>query len=720
MVVLVLSVAADIEGGVTLNPESSNAVFTTQNPLSIDNFKVYNDKIKVNQTNITVQNDQIVEAEIWNNTYMRTSSGMLEYSFNDSVQFDITNLNSLLFYQIRYNDSLQREVNGQTGISISAPAHTNISVTADVTSLNNEPTYNNVKPENDATALKRPANLSFTVSDADLDELNITWYDASDDSVIDSKNNISSGSTVFAHWSSLDTNTSYTWYAKITDGISNTTVGPRSFTTNSPPELNPDQQYYDNFSVNHEFEVEAFARDYDGESDINKCEIYYNNNEGDSGTIEGAIYNSSYGTDKDVKCNKNLSSQLAGIKVGDSLTTEVRFYDGGSWANTTQDSNPVPNNPPTPPTDFTNISENIVFNQPTVSWLGEDDPDGDEITVKAYTGSSPNPITLDNSAEADSPSMSLGNNISLLDGNTYYYRLRVCDEYGLCGSYTINDRFSLNEEPRIESHNLNDSVPQQGDLVRVETNVTDTNLESVNFTVWEAGSKIINNQNGTVQSGNWTSPEINLDQKAEYRYEIVASDRSGESTEANRTFNLGYKPSGKYIKSYTTSNISEIKAVYYADFNSGDIDVKANTSSSTKKLLDNNTWAELVGEDVTLEFTLTTSNKSETPVLRGYDLYYKTDPVTPGYVRTSIKDFGSEVEIDEFIVNEDQPTGTNVTYELRNGPTDTVNGEWTDWKLCLDTCEPKLPNNQYFQYRVNLSSQNNKVPEVQDIQVKYG
>lgn len=717
---LCFSIAADIESGVVLNPESSNAFFTTENNLSIDNFKVYDNKVKLNQTNVTVQNDQVVEAKVWNSTYMKTTSGKLEYSFNDSVQLNIDNLNPILYYRIRFNESFQREVNSQSSISISAPANTNITVEAYSSSSNNAPTYSNVKPANDANGLKRPVNLSFKVSDADAENLDITLYNVSDDSVIASKNNIESGSTIFTLWSGLNTNTTYSWYADITDGRSNTTVSPRSFRTNSPPELNPDQQYYDNFSINHEFEVEAFAKDYDGETDIQKCEVYYSDNQGNSGTIQGTIYDTSYGTSKDVKCNKNLSNQLKEIDVGESVTTEVRFYDGGDWVNTSQDSNPVPNNPPTPPTDMTNISENIIYHNPSVSWIGEDDPDGDNITVKAYTGNSSTPTSLDNSADADVSSMNLGKNVNLTDGNTYYYRLRVCDQFGKCGAYTASDRFSLNQEPRIISHNLNNTDPKQGNSVLIEANVNDSNLDYMNFTVWEGSNKILDNQKGTTNAGNWTSPELLLDKQTSYNYSIIAVDKSNEVTEVNRSFNLGYRQSGIYTKNYETGQIAEIKTVYYGELNSGNIKIKANTSSSDKKQLENNTWKDLRGENITLEFQLTTSNASETPGLKGYDLYYRTDPQTPGYVSTTIKDFGNEVKVEEFIVQEVQPSGTNVTYELRSGPDSSVNQNWTDWKICLESCKPDLPKNRYFQYRVNLSSQNNKVPEVTDIEVKYG
>lgn len=294
--------------------------------------------------------------------------------------------------------------------------------------------------------------------------------------------------------------------------------------------------------------------------------------------------------------------------------------------------------------------------------MGEDDPDGDSLTIEAYTGNSNTPTTLDNSTDSNRVSMEIGQNVNLQD-NTTYYRLKVCDGYGKCSSYTSSDSFLMNEEPNITSHSLNNSNPVQGDTVQVEAEVEDRNLQSVNYTVWKGNTKIIDNQNGTLESGTWISPEINLNQKTSYNYTLVAEDNSSESTKVNNSFNLGYKKSGKYIETYTTTKqVTEVKTVYYAELNSGEINVKSNTSASNKIQLENNTWKEITyGENATLEFKLSTDNISKTPRLSSYDLYYRTDPKGTGYIRTSIKDFGNPVKIDKFKVQENQPSGTNVT-----------------------------------------------------------
>lgn len=717
LLLLVVSATAEIEKGVTINPESSNAIFTIGNNLPINSFKVYSQKIKLNKTNITVQNSQTTNVTIWNHSDIQNKKGLLKYSFNDSAELKLYKMNASLYYRIREDGSFQREVTGQEWINISAPSNTNITVNASTESYNNPPTYSNIQPGDGSEAVKRPPTLSIDVSGGD--SIDVTFYNSTDNE-IGSETGLSSDDTASTNWNNLDANTTYNWYAEIADGQDTVTTSTYSFTTNQPPQLDPNQQYYDNFSVNHEFEIEAFANDTDGENDIQECQIYYSDSNGNTGTIEGNIY-TSYGASIDVKCAKNLSNSISGIEVGEKLTTETRFYDGGKWANTSQDSNTVQNNPPTKPTSKTDLKDYLADETPGISWMGEDDPDGDSMTVKAYTGTTTNPTTLDNSADSTAESMELGQNVNLQDNKTYYYRLKVCDKYGKCSSYTSSDSFLMNEEPNIKDHGLNKTDPVQGDTIQVETNVEDSNLQSVNFTAWKENTKVIDNQNGTLESGKWISPEIKLDQKTSYNYTITAEDNSSETSTATENFDLGYKSSGKYTETYTTTKqVTELKTTYHGELNDGEIQLKANTSQSNKVQLENNTWKEITsGEDIKLEFELSTDNTSKTPRISNYELYYRTDPKTPGYIRTTIKDFGNPAKIDEFRVNETQPEGTNATYQLRTGPENTVTENWSDWKLCLNTCQPDLPENRYLQYRVNLSTTNNKAPEINNIEVNH-
>ncbi len=61
--------------------------------------------------------------------------------------------------------------------------------------------------------------LSVIVSDPDDDNMSVTFFDASDDSVIGVDNNVASGSSALVYWNDLDYGTTYSWYAIAYDGV---------------------------------------------------------------------------------------------------------------------------------------------------------------------------------------------------------------------------------------------------------------------------------------------------------------------------------------------------------------------------------------------------------------------------------------------------------------------------------------------------------------------
>lgn len=77
----------------------------------------------------------------------------------------------------------------------------------------------NPTPSNGATDRGISTNLIVFVTDPDSDVMDVSFYDASDDSVIDIDNNVASGDTATATWSGLSYGTSYSWYAVANDGV---------------------------------------------------------------------------------------------------------------------------------------------------------------------------------------------------------------------------------------------------------------------------------------------------------------------------------------------------------------------------------------------------------------------------------------------------------------------------------------------------------------------
>jgi hypothetical protein len=95
-------------------------------------------------------------------------------------------------------------------------------------------------PADDATGVSPPVTLSVAVSDPDDDAMTVTFFDASDDSIIDTDAGVPSGSRAQISWSGLDGAITYSWYAEASDGEFGTQSGTWSFTT-APPNTAPNE-----------------------------------------------------------------------------------------------------------------------------------------------------------------------------------------------------------------------------------------------------------------------------------------------------------------------------------------------------------------------------------------------------------------------------------------------------------------------------------------------
>lgn len=98
----------------------------------------------------------------------------------------------------------------------------------------------NPNPEDGATGLDTDTvTLEVDVSDPNGDDMDVTFYDASDDSEIDTDTGVSSDSTASVSWSGLEYDDNYYWYAKADDGLDSTQSSTWSFSTtnNGMPEI---------------------------------------------------------------------------------------------------------------------------------------------------------------------------------------------------------------------------------------------------------------------------------------------------------------------------------------------------------------------------------------------------------------------------------------------------------------------------------------------------
>ena len=96
-----------------------------------------------------------------------------------------------------------------------------------------EPT--NPSPSDGTTGEGINPALSVYVSDPDGDSMDVSFYDASDDSLIGTDTGVASGSTASVTWSGLSYETAYSWYAIASDNFLNTQSSTWSFTTKAEP-----------------------------------------------------------------------------------------------------------------------------------------------------------------------------------------------------------------------------------------------------------------------------------------------------------------------------------------------------------------------------------------------------------------------------------------------------------------------------------------------------
>ena len=93
-----------------------------------------------------------------------------------------------------------------------------INLTVDIPSANHPPSKpSNPSPANNSKDISINPTLSVLVTDPDDDLLDVYFYNALDDSLIGTVDNVSNGSVATIQWSGLDYNQTYFWYVIVND-----------------------------------------------------------------------------------------------------------------------------------------------------------------------------------------------------------------------------------------------------------------------------------------------------------------------------------------------------------------------------------------------------------------------------------------------------------------------------------------------------------------------
>jgi len=282
-----------------------------------------------------------------------------------------------------------------------------------------EPT--NINPSDGVSGVSvDPTVLSVGVSDVDDDPLSVSFFDESDDSLIDSVENVESGETVTVEWDDLDFDTSYSWYVVVNDSVIESESNVFSFTTNSPP------VFSNIFPVNGSLDIS---------SGIDNLSLDISDPEGDN-------FDWSISTISNVGSNY-VSDDVDGTKFCsvDGLTPDTEYV----WTVTAVDSKGAEsesvfsfktreNMPPSGPIAVSpNADASDVSIVCTLNWSCMD-PDGDKgLIYDVYFGENSDPSLL----ESDVIDSSFDISFDLDLDTTYYWKIIAEDSFGATSESSV-------------------------------------------------------------------------------------------------------------------------------------------------------------------------------------------------------------------------------------------------------------------------------------------
>jgi photosystem II stability/assembly factor-like uncharacterized protein len=242
-------------------------------------------------------------------------------------------------------------------------------------------------PTDGATNINLDPTLSVKVTDPNSDTMTVSFYDASDNSLIGIDYNVESGERAYIIWNDLESSTTYSWYAVADDGEDSTQSITWSFTTtgaNQAP-YEPSNPMPSNGAVDVELNTTLSVKVSDPNIDTMTVRFY------------DASDDSLIGTDYGVSSGDMAYVSWSGLSPETSYNWYAIAYDGefttqsDTWSFTTccGNMNPYAPTDPIPINGATDVGQN-----PTLS-VEVNDPDFDTITVSFYNASDDSLIGMD-------------------------------------------------------------------------------------------------------------------------------------------------------------------------------------------------------------------------------------------------------------------------------------------------------------------------------------
>jgi len=365
-----------------------------------------------------------------------------------------------------------------SGNGSSTPEINDVTVTIEAGNFPNTPT--NPSPADSSTGVSQDPTLSVDVKDKDGDALDVSFYDASDDSLIGSTSiaATTSTSTASTSWNNLSASTTYSWYVVADDGSATTSSDTWSFETNKTPDPPSNLKQYKSDCV-----TEINGGDW-----INETEICLKGQITDSDSADQVKLQVDYATSSDsfdnivdvastewCSATCTATTSLSGLNSGTQYKWQARSIDDqGASSSFVQFNGDSAFRVDTVSPSGGSIS--YIDGYSTSSSIEIDLSDGTDSTSGISTssrllqrkeanlngGSCGSFNSFSNLASGSDITYSTHTDSALSNDTCYQYRYLVEDEAGNNATYTSSNILKVDTEPPANLRNLS--------IVKIEKN----------------------------------------------------------------------------------------------------------------------------------------------------------------------------------------------------------------------------------------------------------
>ncbi|MFB6174738.1 MAG: hypothetical protein ABEJ87_02050, partial [Candidatus Nanohalobium sp.] len=386
---------------------------------------------------------------------------------------------------------------------------------------------------------------------------------------------------------------------------------------------------------NHAFNVNVNFTATDSVNDLTsgQCTYYIDDNDGNKLVKTNTPQNPDT-NDEQVMCKyTGISSSINGFQVDENIDVRVEITEGfpssiAYSVNSSIITQAIPNRIPNETSNLElNVSDksSVVKYSFLINWTNPNDPEDDPITVKAYLDTASSQETLADSVTIEpsktAGNLTLGDDISLVDGTSYDLTLEACDSWG-CNRSDSTVPFTMNEEPHIPEagSSVNPDNLKEGNETDIFANVTDIAGEGVkwvNFTVTQNGENILNTSKLKSKSGSyWNSTNFTVNGSTKYNWKVKASDgqeitiKTGSFTTGNSVPTIDTPINSHLYSNNHSFNISFIASDPNGDNKLESATVTASDGEGHIYTYNANITTSYSGDDTKANITYSNINKS--------------------------------------------------------------------------------------------------------------